>query len=110
MPWPTPKELNVIASITSMKIQKIAFVLEDRGVGWGHQTLHSLDATMRSLVDRLLASGCEHTLELELQLEPKFAEINPRDDPDTFFPCFREKGRVTILEKSSGRIIYRSDG
>ena len=92
-----------------MNIRKIVFVPDNTGVRWGHPW-SSLDAALSSLVGRLLASGREHTLELELQLEPKFAEINPRDDLDAFFPCFREKGRVTILEKTSGRIIYVSDG
>ena len=110
IPIPSRKVLNLIASIVSTNIRKIAFVLNDCdvGVGWEYPRWSPLDAALSSMVDRLRASGYEHTLELEFQLEPEFADIDPRDDPDIFFPCFRKKGQVTILEKTSGRIIYCS--
>ena len=95
-----------------MKIRKIVFVVDDADARWDYSCWSSLDAVLSDLVDRLHAPGYEHTLELEFQLEYKFTftEIDPGDDPDTFFPCFREKGRVTILEKTNERIIYCSDG
>ena len=77
---------------------------------WSYPRWSSLDIALPNLVDRLRASGYKHSLELEFQLEPEFAEIDPKDDLDAIFPCFREKGRVTLLEKTSRRIIYCSRG
>ena len=92
-----------------MNIRKIVFALSDsEGGEWRYPSLSFLDEGLPDLVDRLRALGYEHTLELEFQHEFEFARIDPRDDPDEFFPCFREKGRVTILNKS-GRILYCSD-
>ena len=91
-----------------MNIQKIVFVLSDSE--WSYARWSSLDVALLNLVDRLRASRYKHTLELEFQLKPESAVIDPTDDPEVIFPCFREEGRVTILQKTSGRIIYRSDG
>ena len=91
-----------------MNIQKIVVSLSGWGVGWSYALWWSLDIALSNLVDRLRASGYEHTLGLEFRLA--FVEIDPGDDPDAIFPCFRKKGRVSILEKTSGRIIYCSGG
>ena len=106
--WQISKEPALIASITSMNIQKIVFVLLDCGVEWSYALWWSLDIALSNLVDRLRVSGYDHTLELEFRLQ--FAEIDPEDDLDAIFPRFREKGRVTISEKASRRIMYCSDG
>jgi hypothetical protein len=104
------KEPALIASVNSMNIQKIVFVLRNSVQKWSYPRWSSLDKTLPDLVDQLRASGYKHALELEFQLESEFAGIDPVDDPDAIFPCFREKGRVTVLEKASGRIVYCSDG
>ena len=104
------KEPDLIASITSMNIQKIVFVLSGSDGEWSYPRWSSLDLALPNLVDRLRTSGYKHVLELEFQFESEFAEIVPKDDLDAIFPCFREKGRVTILEKTNRRIIYCSDG
>ena len=68
-----------------------------------------LDTALSDLVDRLRALGYRHTLELEFQLDPGFAEAHQKAGPDMFFPHFREKGRVTFSEPVNGRIFYCSD-
>ena len=91
-------------------MRKIAFALHPTEDGWNPGLWRSLDPVLSGLVDRLHASGYGHTLKLEFQLESEFAKIDPEAYIDAFFPCFREKGRVTVLEKTSRRIIYCSDG
>jgi hypothetical protein len=106
--WQLSEELALISSITSLNIRKIVFVLSDCGVEWSYELWWRLDRALSNLVDRLCASGYEHTLELEFRLE--FPEIDPEEDLDAIFPHFREKGRVTISAKRTERIIYCSDG
>ena len=107
---PSVGELFLINSITSTNMRKIVFALHPTEGGWNPRLWGSLDTALSGLVDRLHASGYEHTLELEFQLVSAFAKMDPEAYLDAFFPCFREKGRVTVLEKTSRRIIYCSDG
>ena len=94
-----------------MNMQKIVLVLYFKGHGWNPRYWsHALDTALSDLVDRLRASGYRHTLKLEFQLEPGFAEAHQKAGPDVFFPHFREKGWVTLSEPINGRIFYCSDG
>jgi hypothetical protein len=53
------------------------------------------------LADRLRVSGCKHTLEVEFRAQ--FADLDEEVDYDGFLPKFKEKGRVRIVETSSGK-------
>ena len=104
-----PEEITLISTIASTNIRRILFATCTPREP-GHHFWSSLDTELSNLVDRLRASGYKHVLELEFQLESEFAEIDPKDALGAIFPCFREKGRVTILGKASRRIIYCFDG
>ena len=106
---PQQIDVSLIGSIASTNMQKIVLALQFEGSGWNPVYWSSLDTGLSSLVDRLRASGYEHTLELQFQLDPKIAEAHLKLDQDTFFPRFRKKGRVTLLDPTSGRTFYRSD-
>ena len=71
--------------------------------------LAALDTKPSILVDRLRESGYEHILELELRDRLEFAQEISNAGPDRFFPKFREKGRVNVLERAGGRTLYCSD-
>jgi hypothetical protein len=102
-------ELSLVESITSTNIRKILLVPYFRGVEWNPTNWSPLDPVLSNLVDRLRASGYEHTLELEFQLKPEFAEAYLKVGLHAYFPCFWEKGRVNLLD-TSGRKFYCSDG
>ena len=74
----------------------------------GDQFWSSLDTELNRHVDRLRKSGRKHVLELEFQ-HNDFAKTVSDAGPNGFLPKFREKGRVTVSETVSGRILYRSD-
>ena len=105
----SPEEVALISSVTSTNIQKIVIrPFLQRGLRvefWS-----TLDAELNGLVDRLRASGYRYTLELVLQHDRYFARMVSAAGPDGFLQKFREKGRVTISESRSGRILYCSDG
>ena len=63
-----------------------------------------LEDAMCGLAERLFMSGCNHTLELEFRFHPNVFD-NIRDSCGKFFPKFREKGRVIILDTSSNKKI-----
>ena len=69
----------------------------------------SLDTKLSILVDRLRESGYEHILELELRDRVEFVQEISNVGPDRLFQKFREKGRVNVLERASGRTLYCSD-
>ena len=58
---------------------------------------------MCALVDKLHMLGYGHTLELELRCEPATSGSNL--DYSGFLPKFRERGRVRILDTSSGETL-----
>jgi hypothetical protein len=66
----------------------------------GDQFWSSLDAELNRLVDRLRASGHQHTLDLEFRSGRRFAE-ELLAGLDGFLPKFKEKGRVIISETSA---------
>ena len=103
------EEVSLISTITSTSIRKIVFS-PSLSRDLREQFWSSLDTELSSLVDRLRRSGYKHTLELEVRHQSDFAEKVPDAGPDAFLPKFREKGRVTISEVGSGRILYCSDG
>ena len=91
-----------------MKIRKIVFA---RDLGdLMEQSWSPLDTELSSLADRLRTSGYQHVLDLEFRWGPGFAKEVLDMDPDGFLPEFMEKGRITISQSSSGRILYCSDG
>ena len=66
--------LSLIKSISSTNMQKIVLVPCFEGHGWRPGFWSSkLDTKLSDPVDRLRASGYRNTLELESQLEPRFA-------------------------------------
>lgn len=69
-----------------------------------------LDAVLCCLVDRLCASGYKHTLEAEIHESLTYGGIPTGANPATFFPRFREKGRVIVFDEKRCRVIYCSDG
>lgn len=103
---PGEAERAVISSITSINLRTIAFpsdthgfsshVLVDRPHYWNH-----LDNTACGLVNKLRALGYEHTLELEFQLE----SVDPTLYLGGFLRNFREKGRVRVVNTSSGEVL-----
>lgn len=70
----------------------------------------SLDRELSTLVDRLRALGYQHILELEVQYHPLLAEKISDAGLDGFLPKFSGKGRVTVMETISKRVLYCSDG
>jgi len=58
---------------------------------------------MCGLVNKLCALGYEHTLELEFLFDS--AEFYPDLDFKALLPKFRERGRVRILNTSSGEVL-----
>ena len=103
-----PQQVSLIPTITSTDIQKIVFspfsVRDGEGQFWS-----SLDTGLSSLVDRLRASGHHHVLDVDFRRDVNFAKRVLGAGPDGFLPKFRERGRVTILETPSERVLYCSD-
>ena len=105
---PDETERIVISSVTSINLRTIAFLPAPGG--FGSYTLvaqpyywEPLDNVICGLVDKLCSLGYKHTLELEFLFE------SARFDPDLDFagllPKFRERGRVRILNTSSGEVL-----
>ena len=105
---PRRVELSLVESIASTNMRKILFVPYFRGDGWNPINWSPLDTVLSNLVDRLRASGYEHTLELEFQLKPEFTEAYLKVGLDAYFPQFWGKGRVNLLD-TSGKTFYCSD-
>ena len=101
-----PREVSLISTITSTNLRKIVFDLLRNPKD---QLWLSLDTKLSILVDRLRKSGYEHILELEFRVCLEFAQEISNVGPDRFFRKFREKGRVNVLERASGRTLYFSD-
>ena len=102
--WPKSDDVSLINTITSTNIRKIIFDQWSVSPRSGAP----LDNALSDLVDRLRASGYEHTLELEFQ-PIKYAYIGFDVNLDKFFPRFIEKGRVTVVETTGGKLLHCSD-
>jgi hypothetical protein len=106
----SPGEISLISTITSTNIRRILFATCIPHYP-GHDFWSSLDTQLSSLVDRLRGSGFQHVLDVEFR-----RDLGPADamvaeaSPLTLLPKFSEKGRVTISQSGSRRILYRSDG
>ena len=61
----------------------------------------SFDDMICGLVDRLRMSGYKHTLEVVFRAQ--LVDLDEEVDHDKFLPRFKEKGRVKIVEISSGK-------
>lgn len=77
---------------------------------WTYEGWKLLDIVLSQRVDRLRGLGQNHTLELEFRPRVKFTGMDSGASPGSFFPNFRVRGRVSIFEVSSGRVVYCSDG
>jgi len=58
---------------------------------------------MSALADKLRELGNEQTLELEFRFQ--CLNLAPRVDHIVFLPKFREKGRVIMVDSSTGRVL-----
>lgn len=101
---PISYDLSLILSVTSTNIRKIELEY------WPLSSCPSLiDTALSHLVDRLRASGYEHTLELEFRFGPGSAEIHFDADLKESFPHFRERGLVTVIDAMGGKMLHSSD-
>ena len=105
---PEPGELSLIHSIASTNMQKIVFVPYYGGDGWEPVKWSSLEMVLCGVANRLRALGSKHILELEFQVEPKFAGIYAILGIDMIFPHFRQTGRVSLSDPVSGRRFHCS--
>ena len=105
---PEETERIVISSVISTNLRTIAFLPSPQG--FTSYTLVSqphywepLDDVACRLVSKLSTLGYKHTLELEFRFDGTYF------DPDLafggFLPKFRERGRVKILNTSSGEFL-----
>ena len=62
-----------------------------------------MDSVVCGLVNKLHALGYEHILELEFRFES--AKFDPKLGFRGFLRKFRERGRVRILNTSSGEVL-----
>lgn len=103
MAQPREEERSLISSITSKNFQKLIFIVHRLtrdsclDPGW-----IPFDDMICALVGRLQKSGNKNTLEVELQADT--AEADEEGRHEKFLPKFREKGRVRIVDVSSGRL------
>jgi len=95
-------EHTVISSITSLNLHTIAFLPDTHCYSSPHYW-NPLDNIACGLVNKLRALGYKHTLELELQFES--AKFDPKLGFRGFLTEFRERGRVRILNRSSGELF-----
>ena len=101
---PQERERALISSITSTNLRKLTFTSWISHIEWDF-LLHNpywtpFDDVICELVDRLQKSGYKHTLEVVFRAE--FFNLNEEVDHDKFLPKFKRRGRVRIVEISSG--------
>jgi len=60
---------------------------------------HTLDGTLHGLVEKVRTMGCKHTLEAEFRTS---GISDTGLDYRVYFPKFKEKGRVRMLNTLSG--------
>ena len=61
----------------------------------------ALDEVICGIADRLWAPGHKYILEVEFQAD--IVDLGGEAHHETFLPMFKEKGRVRVVEVSSGR-------
>ena len=66
-----------------------------------HPCWGPFDDTICELVERLERSGYTHTLEVKFRAQ--FVDLEEEVDHEEFLPKFKKKGRVSIVEVSSGK-------
>lgn len=105
MTHPGNRERILISSINSTNFRTLIFTSPITCLKWDslwdNPCWPPFDDMVCGLVDRLRMSGCRHTLELEFRAE--FVELDGKVYHKEFLPRFKEKGRVRIVEISSGR-------
>lgn len=104
MAQPREQERALISSITSKNFQKLIFIVHrlTRDTELGFPCWIPFDDTMCGLVDRLQKSRCKHTLEVEFRADT--VDLGEELHHDKFLPKFKEKGRIKIVEVSSGKL------
>ena len=111
--WPSPTtHAFLLGSITSTELRKIIFLVGHMGRWWNFprevKKWASIDEHMCGLVDRLRAMEYHHTLEAELRFRPQGGDDIVMYDFSRFFPKFREKGIVTVVDIVHGDRIFHS--
>ena len=103
--FPKSGDFSLITTIASTNIRKITF----REWTPRPRFVAILDTALSDLVDRLCASGYEHTLQLEIQ-PPKYPEADFDPNLGRLFPRFIAKGQVAVVGARSGKLLYCSGG
>ena len=101
---PLEGERGLISSITSTNFRKLVFKV--RLIGGSHlddPCWTPLDSVLCGLVDRLQKSGSKNTLEVELQADCVELKADACLEREEFLSKFREKGRVSVVELTTGR-------
>ena len=102
---PHEEERRLISTITSANLRKIIFTPQDSRLDWDllrhHYWWPPFDDMICGLVDRLQVLGHKGTLEVVFQAV--FVDLeNKKVNHERILPKFKEKGRVRIVETSSG--------
>lgn len=104
---PTTRHRTTVSSITSANIRKIIFSHPLIAVTLQALTNDtdwtSFDDCVSVLADKLRGSGNKQTLEVELRTGCMV--LDPLVDYGGFLPKFREKGRVRVVDRSSGQVL-----
>lgn len=109
---PSSSHTTLFSSITSIELRKIVFRVE-RMFDWkvfphGLWWWTVVGGRLCALVDRLLAAGYRHSLEVELRLM-KVVHYPGEYDFRNLMSRFREKGVVTIIDTVHGdRVLHSS--
>lgn len=104
--------VSLIASITSIDLQKIVFVVPYGCEGGGEPGFEkhydTIDDCLCQLVGRLQKSGYKHRLEMVFRIWtiPHGWETGYKG----FFQKFREQGCVKFVWRTSDTVVYCSDG
>lgn len=101
---PQEGEQTLISSITSTNFQRLILVAHPSisNSDLDNAYWRPFDNTLCGLVDRLQSSGYKHTLEVELRAD--IVNIRGEVTHEKFLPKFKKKGRVRIVEISSGTV------
>ncbi|KAF9648097.1 hypothetical protein BDM02DRAFT_3115866 [Thelephora ganbajun] len=109
---PAYDKLSLIASITSTNLRKISlparYQLDCKDDSHRIGYYETIDGCLCQLVERLRGSGYKHRLDVELWIwGSKWND--EKVDFKKLLPKFREQGRVEIVERLSGRVVYCSN-
>ena len=104
---PTTRHRDTVSSITSVNIRKIIFshplIAATLQALTNNTDWKSFDDCVSALADKLRGLGNKQTLEVELRTGS--IVLDPLVDYSGFLSKFREKGRVSVVDRSSGQIL-----